>query len=101
MELVILEQMAPENPLLRKIDRSIDFSFINKLCAPLYRENTGRPAVEPEFLLRTLFVGCLYGIRSERRLEEEINYSFAYKWFCGLRLTEKVPDAAIISVNHT
>ena len=97
MEVVILEQMVPENHLLRKIDRSIDFSFINKLCAPLYSENVGRPAVEPEVLFRMLFVGYLYGIRSERRLEEEINYNFAYKWFCGLGLTEKAPDATTIS----
>lgn len=101
MELVILEQMVPESHLLRKIDRSIDFSFINKLCAPLYSENVGRPAVEPEVLFRMLFVGYLYGIRSERRLEEEINYNFAYKWFCGLGLTEKAPDATTISVNRT
>lgn len=100
MEVVILEQMVPENHLLRKIDRSIDFSFINKLCAPLYSENTGRPAVEPEVLFRMLFVGYLYGIRSERRLEEELNYNFAYKWFCGLGLTEKAPDATTISANR-
>ena len=55
MEVVILEQMVPENHLLRKIDRSIDFSFINKLCAPLYSENVGRPAVDPEILFRMLF----------------------------------------------
>ena len=47
MEGSILEQMAPENHLLRKIDRDIDFSCINKLCAPLYSENIGRPAIEP------------------------------------------------------
>ena len=100
MELVILEQMVPENHLLRKIDRSIDFSFIGKLCAPLYSENVGRPAVDPEILFRMLFVGYLYGIRSERRLEEEVNYNFAYKWFCGLGITEKAPDATTISVNR-
>ena len=48
-----------------------------------------------------LFVGYLYGIHSERRLEEEINCSFAYRWFCGLGLTEKVPDTTTISVNRT
>ena len=61
MEVLILEQMVPENHLLRKLDRGIDFSFINKLCAPLYSKNTGRPVVEPEFLLHMLFVGYLYG----------------------------------------
>ena len=47
-----------------------------------------------------LFVGYLYGIRSERRLEEEVNYNMAYKWFCGLSLTEKAPDATTLSVNR-
>ena len=47
-----------------------------------------------------LFVGYLYGIRSERRLEEEFNYNMAYKWFCGLNLTEKAPDATMLSVNR-
>ena len=98
MEVVILEQMVPENHLLRKIDRSIDFSFINKLCAPLYSENVGRPAVDPEILFRMLFVGYLYGIRSERRLEEEINYNFAYKWFCGLRKHRMLQRSA--SIGH-
>ena len=100
MELIILEQLVPQDHLLRKIDRSIDFSFIRRLCAPLYSANLGRPAIEPEVLFRMLFVGYLYGIRSERRLEEEINYNMAYKWFCGLNLTEKAPDATTLSVNR-
>ena len=100
MELIILEQLVPQDHLLRKIDRSIDFSFIRRLCAPLYSANLGRPAIEPEVLFRMLFVGYLYGIRSERRLEEEINYNMAYKWFCGLSLTEKAPDATTLSVNR-
>ena len=83
---MIPEQLVPQDHLLRKIDRSIDFSFIRRLCAPLYSaDNLGRPAIEPEVLFRMLFVGYLYGIsRSERRLEEEIHYNMAYKWFCGL-----------------
>lgn len=100
MELVIIEQMIPKDHLLRKIDRSIDFSFIHKLCAPLYCANNGRPAIDPEVLFRMLFVGYLYGIRSERRLEEEVNYNIAYKWFCGLGITEKAPDATTLSVNR-
>ena len=100
MQVVILEQMVPENHLLRKIDRSVDFSFIRKLCEPLYCPDNGRPAIDPEVLFRMLFVGYLYGIKSERRLEEEVNYNMAYKWFCGLELTEKAPDASTISVNR-
>ena len=57
MELIILEQLVPQDHLLRKIDRSIDFSFIRRLCAPLYSANLGRPAIEPEVLFRMLFGG--------------------------------------------
>ena len=80
-----------EGHLLRRVDRAEDFSFINKLCAPLYSADNGRPAIDPEVLFRMLLVGYLYGIKPEARLEEEINYNMAYKWFCGLGLTEKAP----------
>lgn len=100
MELVILEEMIPQDHLLRKIDRCVDFSFIRKLCEPLYCLDNGRPAIDPETLFRMLFVGYLYGIRSERRLEEEVNYNLAYKWFCGLNITRKAPDATTLSVNR-
>ena len=78
MDLVILEQMIPEDHLLRKIDRVVDFSFIHELCTPPYCSDNGRPAIEPEVLFRMLLVGYLYGIKSETRLEEEINYNIAY-----------------------
>ena len=100
MELVIMEQMIPEDHLLRKVDRAVDFSFIYELCAPLYCADNGRPAIDPEVLFRMLLVGYLYGVKSEARLEEEVNYNIAYKWFCGLGLTEKAPDATTISQNR-
>ena len=100
MNLVIMEQMVPEDHFLRKVDRAVDFSFIYELCAPLYSADNGRPAIDPEILFRMLLVGYLYGIKSEVRLEEEINYNIAYKWFCGLDLTEKAPDATTISQNR-
>ena len=84
MELIILEQLVPRDHLLRKIDRSIDFSFIRRLCAPLYSANLGRPAIEPEALFRMLSVGYLYGIRSQRRLEEEIHYTGANPGHAGI-----------------
>ena len=100
MNLVIMEQLVPEDHFLRKVDRIVDFRFIYDLCAPLYCADNGRPAIDPEILFRMLLVGYLYGIKSEARLEEEINYNIAYKWFCGLDLTEKAPDATTISQNR-
>ena len=100
MDIVILEQLIPEEHLLRRVEKAVDFSFIHELCAPLYCADNGRPAIEPEVLFRMLLIGYLYGIKSEARLEEEINYNMAYKWFCGLGLTEKAPDATTISQNR-
>ena len=57
MNLVIMEQLVPEDHLLRKVDRAVDFSFIYELCAPLYCADNGRPAIDPEVLFRMLLVG--------------------------------------------
>ena len=100
LEMVILEELVPQEHLLRKIDAVIDFSFINKLCKPYYSENNGRPAIEPEVLFRMLFIGYLYGIRSERRLLQEIEVNNAYRWFIGYDLTEKLPDVSVIWQNR-
>lgn len=100
MEIVMLEELVPENHLLRKIDKVIDFSFINEICRPYYSEDKGRPAIEPEKLFRMLFIGYLYGIRSERRLVEEVKVNVAYRWFLGYDLTEKIPDASVIWQNR-
>ena len=100
LELVTYDLLVRSDHLLRKIDAVVDFSFIHDLCAPLYCADNGRPAIDPEILFRMLFVGYLYGIRSEVRLCEEIQDNNAYRWFCGLGLMEKVPDHATISVNR-
>ena len=100
MEMVVLEELVPQDHLLRKIDKAIDFSFINKICKPYYSENNGRPAIEPEVLFRMLFIGYLYGIRSERRLLQEIEVNVAYRWFIGYDLTEKLPDVSVIWQNR-
>ena len=100
MEMVILENLVPENHLLRKIEKVIDFGFINEICKPYYCEDNGRPAIEPEILFRMLFIGYLYGIRSERRLVEEVKVNVAYRWFLGYDLTDKIPDASVIWQNR-
>jgi len=100
LEIIMIEELVPEDHLLRKIDRYIDFSFINDICAPYYSKDTGRPAVEPEILFKMLFLGYLYGIRSERRLVEEVKYNIAYRWFLGYTLKDKIPDASVIWQNR-
>lgn len=99
-ELVLLENLVSQDHLLRKIDKVIDFSFIDEICRPYYCENNGRPAIEPEKLFRMLFIGYLYGIRSERRLVEEVKVNIAYRWFLGYNLEDKIPDASVIWQNR-
>ncbi|MBQ3183102.1 MAG: transposase, partial [Clostridia bacterium] len=100
VEYVMIENLVPEDHLLRKIDKYIDFSFINEICRPYYCENNGRPSIEPEIMFRMLFIGYLYGIRSERRLVEEVNVNIAYRWFLGYGLEDKIPDASVIWQNR-
>ena len=100
MELVYIENLVPEDHLLRKIDKYIDFSFINEICKPYYCADNGRPAIEPEIMFKMLFIGYLYGIRSETRLVEEVKVNLAYRWFLGYGIEDKIPDASVIWQNR-
>lgn len=98
--MVTLESLVPKDHLLRLIDRHISFDFIRAECESLYCPNNGRPALDPVMLFKMLFVGYLFGVRSERRLIKEIEVNVAYRWFVGLRQTDAVPDALTFSQNR-
>ena len=100
LEFVCIEELVPEDHLLRKVDKHIDFSFITDKVRPLYCENNGRPSIDPVVLFKMMFIGYLFGIRSERQLEKEIRVNVAYRWFLGLNLTDSVPDHSTISWNR-
>lgn len=100
LEIVTLEGLVPQDHLLRRIERVIDFSFIRDRVAGLYCADNGRPALDPVTMFKALFVGYLFGVRSERRLVREIEVNVAYRWFLGLRLTERVFDASTLSQNR-
>lgn len=100
LELVSIETLVPSDHLLRKINKAIDFSFIYDKVEHLYCKDNGRPPIDPVMLFKMLLIGYLFGIRSERRLEKEIQVNNAYRWFLGLGLTGKVPDHSVISRNR-
>ena len=100
MEMVSIESLVPSGHLLRKIDRAVDFGFIRERVKHLYCEDNGRPALEPVVLFKLLLLGYLYGVRSERQLMREVEVNVAYRWFLGLRLRDKVPDASTLSQNR-
>ncbi len=94
-----LEKHIPEDHLLRQIDQFLDFDQIRQHLQPFY-STTGRPSIDPELMIRMLLVGYCYGIRSERRLCEEVNFNLAYRWFCRLGLEAGVPDHSSFSKNR-
>lgn len=94
-----LEDHVPRDHLLRSIDRFADLGGIRAHLAEFY-SHTGRPSVDPELLIRMLIVGYCFGIRSERRLCEEVHLNLAYRWFCRLDLADRVPDHSTFSKNR-
>jgi len=92
-------ETATADHLLRAIDRFVDLSDLRARLAPFYSE-TGRPSIDPELLIRMLLVGYCHGIRSERRLCEEVHLNLAYRWFCRLGLDGDVPDHSTFSKNR-
>ena len=94
-----LNELVPQDHLLRGIDRFLDFKELREHLAKFY-SHTGRPSIDPELLLRMLIIGYCYGIRSERRLCEEVKLNLAYRWFCRLSIEDGVPDHSTFSKNR-
>jgi transposase len=96
-----LEDRIPENHLLRRMN-----VFVTVALADLHKElkayysDIGRPSVDPELMIRMLVVGYCYGIRSERKLCQEVELHLAYRWFCKLDLDDKVPHHSTFSENR-
>jgi transposase len=94
-----LERHVPADHLLRSIDRFVDLDGLRQELSGFY-STIGRPSVAPELMIRMLLVGYCFGIRSERRLCEEVHLNLAYRWFCRLGLDGDVPDHSTFSKNR-
>lgn len=94
-----LEAHVPQDHLLRSIDRHLDLSDLRRRLEPYYSQ-TGRPSIDPELMIRMLILGYSYGIRSERRLCDEVHLNLAYRWFCRLGLEDTVPNHSTFSKNR-
>jgi transposase len=94
-----LERHVPADHLLRSIDRFVDLDGVRAHLRPFYSP-IGRPSIDPELLIRMLLVGYCFGIRSERRLCDEVHLNLAYRWFCRLGLDGDVPDHSTFSKNR-
>ena len=94
-----LEKHVPPDHLLRSIDRFVELDQVRRELAGFY-SHLGRPSIDPELMIRMLIVGYCFGVRSERRLCEEVHLNLAYRWFCRLGLDGQVPDHSTFSKNR-
>jgi transposase len=86
----------PEDHILRKIDEAVDFSFINELVAHKYTENFGRPAKEPEMMMKLMFLEHIYAL-SDAKVMTEANVNLAYLYFLGLNPEDRLPDPSLLT----
>jgi transposase len=91
-----LDKVVPPDHLVRQIDSILDLSWVHKELAPYY-SHTGRPSIDPVLMIRMLIIGYVFAIRSERALCRDVQVNFAYRWFCGLSVEDKIPDHSAFS----
>lgn len=101
IQMLCIEDLVPEEHLLRKIEKAIDWSFIYELVKGRYSEDRGRPSIDPVTLIKIPMIQYLYGIRSMRQTIKEIEVNVAYRWFLGLDLTDPVPHFTTFGKNYT
>ena len=94
-----LEELVPEEHLVRKIDNCIDFRFIEELVSELY-SISGRPSIPPVVLFKLIFINIIFGINSMRRTCEECKVNIAYRWFLGLSIYDDIPNYSTWSQNY-
>lgn len=101
LQIFCMEDLVPENHLLRIIDKAIDWNFIYELVEDKYCSDNGRPSMDPVMLIKIPFIQYLYGIRSMRQTVKEIEVNVAYRWFLGLEMLDKVPHFSTFGKNYT
>lgn len=101
VHIMSMDEMVPQNHLLRNVERAIDFSFIYDLVKEKYSEDKGRPSIDPVTLIKIVIIQYLYGIKSMRQTIKEIEVNVAYRWFLGLTMYDEVPHFSTFGKNYT
>lgn len=100
MMVFCMDDMIPQDHLLRLIDKAIDWRFIYDLVEGKYCHDNGRPSMDPVMLVKIPFIQYLYGIRSMRQTIREIEVNVAYRWFLGLDMMDPVPHFSTFGKNY-
>ena len=100
MQIVSLDQLVPEDHILRKIDSAVDFSFIYDLVEEKYSSDNGRPSIDPVMLIKIPIIQYMFGIKSMRQTIKDIEVNVAYRWFLGLDFFDPVPHFSTFGKNY-
>ena len=92
----LYDRIVPVDHLLRKINQVVDFSFTGQILNDRYNRDIGRPAEDPQFMLRLCLLQYIYG-DSDRQVVENARLNLAYKYFLGLAVDAEVPDYTTVS----
>ena len=101
MMMFSMDDMVPQNHMLRLIDKAINWNFIYDLVEEKYCLDNGRPSMDPVMLIKIPFIQYLYGIKSMRQTIKEIEVNVAYRWFLGLDMLDPVPHFSTFGKNYT
>ena len=97
IHMVTIEDLMPQEHFLRKLEAALDLSFVYEETARLHSRKLGRPPIDPVVIVKYLLVGFLYGIPSERQIEQRVQTDIALRWYLGLDLFDRVPDHSTVS----
>ena len=101
IEFLSLEQLVPEDHLVRKLENAIDWSFIYDLVEEKYSDSIGRPSLDPVMLIKLAVIQVMFGLRSMRQTTAEVAVNVAYRWFLGLEFQDPTPHFSTFSKNYT
>ena len=100
LQVVSIDDLVPEDHLVRKLDQAINFDFIYDLVSDYYSPDNGRPSIDPVVLIKIALIQYIFGIRSMRQTIKEIETNVAYRWFLGYDLLEKIPHFSTFGKNY-
>jgi len=100
IEMLCIEDLVPEDHILRDIDQAISFDFIYDIVKDLYCEDNGRPSIDPVVLIKMILLKYLFGIRSIRQTIKDIEVNMAYRWFLGYGMREQIPHFTTFGKNY-
>lgn len=90
-DLASAAQSVPEDHILMRMKRAVDWEAVEEKLAFYYDLGDGRPSWPPAVMVRMLVLEQFADL-SDRQVHEEVGYNLLYRSFVGIPADEAVPD---------